>query len=186
MKIDEIISITKVGRRTTIDIAVDGDHLFLANHILVHNSASGDTNDISEENIQGGISKIQSADNVLGFIPNAQNRDMHLLRAKFLKTRDSSGVGSYIDFKVDWSTLTFSPWETNGGDIDYSKHIKSNHPQVSRSRPVAEDIKLPKKKDNSESKEPESTTEENGSKTRSIIKGLGSKKSSINKTLKLI
>lgn len=54
MILDEIISIKKIGIRKTIDLEVDGpDHLFYCNGILVHNSAAGDTADITEENIQG-------------------------------------------------------------------------------------------------------------------------------------
>ena len=55
MILDEIVSIRKVGIRRTVDIEVDGDHLFFANGILTHNSASGDTNDVTEENIQGKL-----------------------------------------------------------------------------------------------------------------------------------
>ena len=69
MVLDEIVSIKRVGVKTTIDIEVDGDHLFYCNDILTHNSAAGDVSDVTEESIQGGISKIQSADNVLAFIP---------------------------------------------------------------------------------------------------------------------
>ena len=56
MILDEIVSIKKVGIRNTVDIEVDGpDHLFFCNGILTHNSAAGETNDITEENIQGKI-----------------------------------------------------------------------------------------------------------------------------------
>lgn len=131
MILDEIVSIKKVGVRKTIDIEVDGpDHYFYCNGILLHNSAAGDTNDITEENIQGGISKIQAADNVIGFVPNAQARATGIMRAKFLKTRDSGGVGSYVDFKTDWSTLSFNPWsnEDGGGADNAQTHAYSNLP----------------------------------------------------------
>jgi hypothetical protein len=111
MILDEIVSIVKCGIRKTIDISVDGDRLFFCNGILTHNSASGDTNDVTEENIQGGISKIQSADNVIAFVPNQHARESGFLTAKLLKTRDSGGVGSTVQFKIDWSTLTFEPDE---------------------------------------------------------------------------
>ena len=39
--IDEIVSIKKIGIRKTVDIEVDGDHLFYCNGILTHNSAAG-------------------------------------------------------------------------------------------------------------------------------------------------
>lgn len=77
-----------------------------------------------------GISKIQSADNVIGFIPNAQSREVGVMRAKLLKTRDSSGVGQYVDFKVDWKTLSFNPWisEAGGGASTWQAHAHSNLP----------------------------------------------------------
>jgi hypothetical protein len=130
MILDEIVSIKKVGVRKTVDIEVDGDHLFYCNGILTHNSAAGDTNDVTEENIQGGISKIQAADNVIGFIPNAQARQTGVMRAKFLKTRDSGGVGSYVDFKTDWPTLSFNPWhsEDGGGAANWQQNAHSNLP----------------------------------------------------------
>jgi len=109
MILDEIVSIKKIGSKTTVDIEVDGDHLFYCNGILTHNSAAGDVSDVTEESIQGGISKIQSADNVLAFIPSSGARDVGLLKAKWLKSRDSGAVGKYITFSIDWSTLSFNP-----------------------------------------------------------------------------
>ena len=53
MILDKIVSIIPKGKMKTIDIEVDGDHLFFCNGILTHNSAAGDTADITEENIQG-------------------------------------------------------------------------------------------------------------------------------------
>lgn len=52
------------------------------------------------------------------------------MRAKFLKTRDSGGVGQYIDFKTDWSTLTFEPWNTEngGGASTWAGNANSNLP----------------------------------------------------------
>lgn len=131
MNLDEIVSIKKIGKRMTVDIEVSGpDHLFYCNGILVHNSASGDSADVTEENIQGGIAKIQSADNVIAFIPNAQARNTGVIRAKLLKTRDSGGVNSYVDFKTIWSTLTFEPWnsEQGGGAANWQANAHSNLP----------------------------------------------------------
>ena len=128
-RLDKIISIDKIGIHTTVDIEVDGDHYFYINGVLTHNSAAGDTADVSEENIQGGIAKIQSADNVLAFIPNSKNAELGMIRAKLLKTRDSAGVGAYVDFNTDWTTLTFIPRA-----ID-ENNPKENNPTVHDSTP---------------------------------------------------
>ncbi len=196
MILDEIVSIKKIGTQPTVDIQVDGDSLFYCNGILTHNSAAGETNDITEENIQGGISKIQAADNVLGFIPNAQAREMGIMRAKFLKTRDSGGVGSYVDFKVDWSTLTFEPWNTEeGGAANFASHVQSNMPNTQhtgpggmtkttkgKSKPTGSDLKRPSTGASAQSDE----DDEGNKKPRGIIKGLGGKKKSLNKSVKLV
>lgn len=41
MRLDTIVSIRKIGIRKTVDIEVDGNHLFYCNSILTHNSAAG-------------------------------------------------------------------------------------------------------------------------------------------------
>jgi len=195
--LDEIVSIKKIGIKKTIDIEVDGpDSLFYCNGILTHNSAAGETNDITEENIQGGISKVQAADNVIGFIPNAQAREMGIMRAKFLKTRDSSGVGSYVDFKVDWSTLTFEPWDSGngGGAASFSSHVQSNLPTSTGMKkttkgkaatPNGSDLKRKSSEAAGTSAKSDDNTEIK-SKPRGIIKSLGGKKKSLNKTVKLV
>jgi len=116
MTVDEIVSIKKIGKRQTIDIEVSGDRLFFCNDILTHNSAAGDVADVTEESVQGGISKIQAADNVLALIPNSQARAVEMLRIKFLKTRDSAGVGHTVDFKTEWATLSFIPKMDENGN----------------------------------------------------------------------
>jgi hypothetical protein len=186
MILDEIVSIKKVGVKKTVDIEVDGpDHLFYCNDILTHNSAAGETNDITEENIQGGISKIQAADNVIGFIPNSHAREVGIMRAKFLKTRDSGGVGKYIDFKVDWSTLTFAPFDAKSeGDGTYRPSGGApalSADQLKRTDKGKAKPKPKPKEDDIENIENEdvddkAAEESSGTKTKSVIKSLGGKK----------
>jgi hypothetical protein len=190
MVLDEIVNIQKIGIRKTRDITVDGDHLFFTNDILTHNSASGDTNDISEENIQGGIAKIQSADNVLAFIPNSASRDSGIIRAKLLKTRDSSGVGSYVFFKTDWGTLSFIPTTNENGEETVS-HDKNAYTDVRANSKQKEYTKLTKNKENNDSQYNDSTTDndDNSEKPqkspKTIINNLKGK-NSFNKGLRLM
>ena len=85
---------------------------------------------MSKDNRNSGIAKIQSADNVLAFIPNAQSRTAGIIRAKLLKTRDSAGVGNYVDFRTEWATLSFIPWdsEQGGGAVNWQANAQSNLP----------------------------------------------------------
>lgn len=195
MILDEIVSIIPKGKMKTIDIEVDGDHLFFCNGILTHNSAAGDVADISEESIQGGISKIQSADNVIGFIPNHLARGTGVMRAKFLKTRDSGGVGSYIDFKTDWSTLTFEPWNTEqgGGAPNWAANANSNLPSQNgnnqREFKKLEKPNLKAKKSLAEVKsdadENIENNEDNGG-TAKVIRGIKGRTSPMQKKIKLL
>lgn len=195
MILDEIVSIKKIGIRQTVDLEIDGDHLFFCNGILTHNSAAGDVADISEESIQGGISKIQSADNVIGFIPNHLARGTGVMRAKFLKTRDSGGVGSYIDFKTDWSTLTFEPWNSDqgGGASNWAANANSNLPSQNgnnqREFKKLEKPNLKAKKSLAEVKsdadENIENNEDNGG-TAKVIRGIKGRTSPMQKKIKLL
>jgi len=106
---DEIEEIIEIGDMDTIDIEVDGDNLFVCNDILVHNSAMGDMTDVTEEHIQGGVTKTQTADNVIAIIPSSAHRQANMMHMKLLKTRDSGGVWKTLKFIVDWEKLKITP-----------------------------------------------------------------------------
>ena len=53
MILDEIVSIKKIGIRQTVDVEVDGDHLFFCNGILTQDWLRKLSVVRTEENIQG-------------------------------------------------------------------------------------------------------------------------------------
>ena len=55
--------------------------------------------------IAGGISKIQTADNVVGIFTSNAMRERGRYQIQFMKTRSSSGVGSKVDLKFNPDTL---------------------------------------------------------------------------------
>ncbi len=139
-----------------------------------------------------GISKIQSADNVIGFIPNHLARGTGVMRAKFLKTRDSGGVGSYIDFKTDWSTLTFEPLNTEqgGGASNWAANANSNLPSQKgnnqREFKKLEKPDLKAKKSLAEVKsDVDENIEDNGG-TAKVIRGIKGRTSPMQKKIKLL
>jgi hypothetical protein len=105
--IDEIIEIEELDEEETIDIEVDGNHLFYANGILVHNS-SIEAEKVNQGHIQGGFSKIQSADLMIAIIQTDQMRATGEYIFEFLKTRNSGAVGSNILMKWDPIALRVS------------------------------------------------------------------------------
>lgn len=105
---DEVISIEFIGFQPTMDIEVDSDdHLFYANNILTHNSAVQEQ-DHDHSHIAGGISKIQTADNVISIYGSTAMKERGQYQVQFLKTRSSSGVGSKVMLAFDPNTLRIS------------------------------------------------------------------------------
>jgi hypothetical protein len=69
------------------------------------NRASIQEQDFDASHIAGGISKINTADNVLAILTTAAMKDRGEYQIQFLKTRSSSGVGQKIFLKIDPNTL---------------------------------------------------------------------------------
>jgi len=103
-ELDEIESIEYIGIQDTLDISVTGNHLFYANNILTHNS-SVQEQEHDHSHISGGISKIQTADNVISIFASAAMKERGQYQVQFLKTRSSSGVGSKVNLGFDPNTL---------------------------------------------------------------------------------
>lgn len=69
------------------------------------NRDSHETQDFGHHHIAGGISKINTADNVFGiFVTNAM-KEKGRYQLQMLKTRTSSGVGKRVDLKFDPPTM---------------------------------------------------------------------------------
>jgi len=112
---DEIVSIEYIGERETIDINVTGNRLFYANGILTHNSAV-DELEFDHSHISGGISKINTADNVFGIFTSKAMREQGRYQMQLMKTRSSAGVGQKVElnFNVDTLRITDPGLQTNG------------------------------------------------------------------------
>jgi archaellum biogenesis ATPase FlaH len=66
--------------------------------------------------IAGGISKVNTADNVIGIFTSNAMRERGRYQIQFMKTRSSAGVGSKVDLKFDTDTLRIEDLEE--GDED--------------------------------------------------------------------
>jgi replicative DNA helicase len=72
--------------------------------------------EFDHHHIAGGISKIQTADNVVGIFTSNAMRERGRYQIQFMKTRSSSGVGSKVDLKFSPDTLRIEDLEE--GDED--------------------------------------------------------------------
>ena len=80
--------------------------------------------EFDHHHIAGGISKIQTADNVVGIFTSNAMRERGRYQIQFMKTRSSSGVGSKVDLKFNPDTLRIEDLEE--GDEDAMTVTTSN------------------------------------------------------------
>jgi hypothetical protein len=76
--------------------------------------------EFDHSHISGGLSKIQTADNVFGIFTSRAMRERGKYQLQLMKTRSSSGVGMKIDLNFDIETLKISDCpedEQEGGNM---------------------------------------------------------------------
>ena len=113
---DEIIEIIEIEEEELIDIEVNGNHLFYANGILTHNSGVEAQGEFSFVNGAGGISKINTADNILYINAPPHMKEKGEYELIFGKTRTAAAVGHRIKMHYDNGTMRISDGE-NGDTI---------------------------------------------------------------------
>ena len=69
------------------------------------NRSSVQVQEHDHSHISGGISKIQTADNVISIFASTAMKERGQYQVQFLKTRSSSGVGSKVNLGFDQNTL---------------------------------------------------------------------------------
>jgi len=71
--------------------------------------------EFDHSHISGGLSKIQTADNVFGIFTSRAMRERGRYQIQLMKTRSSSGVGMKIDLEFNVDTLRISDLEEQDG-----------------------------------------------------------------------
>lgn len=69
------------------------------------NRAAVEEVEFDHSHIAGGMSKINTADNVIGIFTSRAMRERGLYQVQFMKTRSSSGVGKKVELEFDTETL---------------------------------------------------------------------------------
>ena len=88
------------------------------------NRASVEEIEFDHSHIAGGLSKIQTADNVIGIFTSQQMRERGHYQLQLLKTRSSSGVGSKITLSFDRDSLKIED-DVDGHDDGDGQQISS-------------------------------------------------------------
>src|SRR6056300_1897444 len=87
--------------------------------------------EFDHSHISGGLSKIQTADNVFGIFTSRAMRERGRYQLQLMKTRSSSGVGQKVDLEFNIETLRITDLpedeqeSTNGGNRGNSSIIES-------------------------------------------------------------
>jgi hypothetical protein len=101
--------------------------------------------EFDHSHISGGLSKIQTADNVFGIFTSRAMRERGRYQLQLMKTRNSSGVGQKIDLGFDVDTLRIidcdedeegtNNYTTSSGTSAIANAIKRNSTSVSSDTP---------------------------------------------------
>ena len=124
------------------NLAMESKTLFVTASQL--NRGAVEEIEFDHHHIAGGISKIQTADNVVGIFTSNAMRERGRYQIQFMKTRSSSGVGSKVDLKFNPDTLRVEDLDeddedtltmTSGSLIDQLKRgnsIKADEPEAQK------------------------------------------------------
>jgi KaiC/GvpD/RAD55 family RecA-like ATPase len=95
------------------------------------NRGSYDEVNFDPSHIAGGISKVNTADNVIGISTSASMKEAGRYQVQFMKTRSSSGVGSRVDLAFNNKSLRISDLE-EGDDNAVTATSKDIYEQLKK------------------------------------------------------
>jgi KaiC/GvpD/RAD55 family RecA-like ATPase len=93
------------------------------------NRSSVEEIEFDHSHISGGISKINTADNLIGIFTSRAMRERGRYQIQLMKTRSSSGVGQKIDLEFDLDSLRIRDCEQDGDD-DYSPNTTTTSSNI--------------------------------------------------------
>ena len=102
------------------------------------NRAAVEEVEFDHSHISGGLSKIQTADNVIGIFTSRAMRERGRYQIQLMKTRSSSGVGAKVDLEFDIDTLKISDIEGGEAETPAQTNVVNNLKRTPASRPSAE------------------------------------------------
>ena len=92
-------------------MAVQGQYLFCTASQL--NRGAVESVEFDHSHISGGLSKIQTADNVIGIFNSITMRERQRVQLQFMKTRSSSAVGTKIELEFNTTSLRITDLDEN-------------------------------------------------------------------------
>jgi hypothetical protein len=121
------------------NFATEHDLLFATASQL--NRAAVEEIEFDHSHISGGLSKIQTADNVIGIFTSQAMRERGRYQVQFMKTRSSSGVGSKVDLAFDISGLRITDLEDDE-DATPTNQTSAIYDKLTRKNEVTDKVNL--------------------------------------------
>ena len=87
------------------------------------NRAAVEEIEFDHSHISGGLSKIQTADNVIGIFTSRAMKERGRYQIQFMKTRSSSGVGQKVDLEFNMDSLRITDLDEEESTQQYPKQI---------------------------------------------------------------
>lgn len=109
-------------------MATQGQYLFCTASQL--NRGAVESVEFDHSHISGGLSKIQTADNVIGIFNSVTMRERQRVQLQFMKTRSSSAVGTKIELQFDTTSLRITDLDENSTDAPTTADVL--HAQLKR------------------------------------------------------
>ncbi len=136
------------------------------------NRASVEEVEFDHSHISGGLSKIQTADNVFGIFTSRAMRERGKYQIQLMKTRSSSGVGMKIDLDFNLDTLRITDSEEQSEDQQVTTKSSQILNSLKRSSTVDQDTGEIRDDPTQGQAVPKSRVQVESSKLRSLLSNL--------------
>ena len=150
------------------NLAVDLNTILITASQL--NRASVEEIEFDHSHISGGLSKIQTADNVIGIFTSRAMRERGKYQIQFMKTRSSSGVGHKVDLEFNVDTLRILDLAEDQEYQSFKKQAPSIYTNLKRTSTVSAEPKEEHKASGDDIGKVKASVE--GSKIKQLIQNL--------------
>jgi len=103
------------------------------------NRAAVEEIEFDHSHISGGISKINTADNVFGIFTSRAMRERGRYQLQLMKTRSSSGVGQKVELEFDVESLRIRDLATDEGSQDFKSRAPTIYESIKTTSRVSTD-----------------------------------------------
>ena len=150
------------------NLAVDLNTILITASQL--NRASVEEIEFDHSHISGGLSKIETADNVIGIFTSRAMRERGKYQIQFMKTRSSSGVGHKVDLEFNVDTLRILDLAEDQEYQSFKKQAPSIYTNLKRTSTVSAEPKEEHKASGDDIGKVKASIE--GSKIKQLIQNL--------------